>query len=277
MPSNVLRGYANTTYGQIHYRYAGQGEPLVMLHQTACSSVQFEHVIPLLAGSCRVLAMDTLGFGMSDFPPHQYTAEDYAASVVAFLDAMDIQRTNLFAHHTGASFGCEVAAAYPDRVDKLVLYGTPYWEDLPEEMEARMVFTGSRQFNIKDDGSHLADVWDDMSGRLLEKVFPERNSREALEAIETEVIWKLMAGERFKEAYHAIFRYPVLERSALIKAPTLVMSGTGDGLVRTTEIVAQHIPRSRTCVIEGGSFYTNYHNPEGLAREIMSFLKDPGV
>ena len=62
-----------------------------------------------------------------------------------------------------------------------------------------------------------------------------------------------------------------------------MMSGTGDGLVRTTEIVAQHIPRltvllyGRTCVIEGGSFYTNYHNPEGLAREIMSFLKDPGV
>ena len=274
MPSNVLRGYANTAYGQIHYRYAGQGDPLVMLHQTACSSVQFERVIPLLAGDCRVLAMDTLGFGMSDFPPHQYTTEDYAASVVAFLDAMDIQRTNLFAHHTGASFGCEVAAAYPDRVDKLILYGTPYWEDTLEAMEARL---RHRQLTVKVDGSHLADVWDDVSGRLAEGVFPERNSREALEAIETEVIWKLMSGERFKEVYHAIYRYPVLERSTLIKAPTLVMSGTGDGLLRTTDIVAGRIPRSRTSVIEGGSFYTNYDNPEALAREILNFLKDPGV
>ena len=274
MTSSVLRGYANTRFGQLHYRYAGQGEPLLMLHQTASSSAQFERVIPMLAASYRVLALDTPGFGMSDSPPHPYTAEEYAACVVAFLDAVDIERTSIFAHHTGATFGCEVAAGYPNRVDKLILYGPPYWEESLEFLEARL---SRLAVKIKEDGSHLAQVWAYISGRLREGLFPRPYSSEALEAIEKEVIWKLVAGERFAEAYHAIYRYPIMERLPLIEAPTLVMSGTEDTLLKAVEPVAARVRRSRTCVIEGGSFYTSYDNPEVLAREILNFLKDPGV
>ncbi len=274
MSSGTMRAYANTPYGQIHYRYAGEGEPLVMLHQTACGSAQYDEVIPLLAPKCRVMAMDTPGFGMSDQPPHPYTAADYARCIVAFFDAMGLQRPNLFAHHTGATYACEVAAAYPDRVDKLILYGTPHWEETAEQLITRLE---GRALVIKKDGSHLNEVWDDMYGRLLDGVFPDRASKEALDAVETEVIWKLVSGPRFADAYHAIFRYPVLERVPLIKAPTLVMSGTGDTLVHTTDLIAKHIPRSRTAVIQGGSFYTSYDNPQELAKEMLGFLESPGV
>ena len=273
MTSNVLRAYANTHNGQLHYRYAGQGEPILMLHQTPSSSAQFERVIPMFAASCRVLALDTPGFGMSDPPPRQYTIGDYAACVVAFLDAVEIQRTSIFAHHTGAVFGCEVAAAYPNRVDKLILYGTPYTGESVEEHDAN---ARARDLKIKEDGSHLADVWAGFSGRVPEALFPRPFTNEALEAIEKEVIWKLMAGEVVDEAY-AVSRYPFMERLPLIEAPTLVMSGTADSQLPALEAVAARVRRSRTSVMEGGSGYSSYDNPEGLAREILSFLKDPGV
>lgn len=41
-PSLMTRGYASGPYGQIHYRDAGRGEPLVMMHQANNSSRQFE-------------------------------------------------------------------------------------------------------------------------------------------------------------------------------------------------------------------------------------------
>jgi pimeloyl-ACP methyl ester carboxylesterase len=274
MTDGILRAYANTPYGQIHYRHAGAGQPLLLLHQTASCSGQFEGMIPTLASSHRALALDTPGYGMSDPPPHQYTVAEYAGSIVAFLDVMGIDRANIFGHHTGAALACEVAAGYPDRVDKLVVYGVPYWDEPSEMLESRI-----RYFPLKDDGSHLMEMWDDITGRMREGLFPKPYSEEALEAIQREVVWKLMAGERRNEAYIAIYRHSngILERLPLIQAPTLVMSGDQDGQRPAMEPVAARIRRNRTRLLKGGSYFTAYDDPEALSREILDFLANPGV
>ena len=62
----MRRGYADTAVGQVHYREAGEGEVVVLLHQTASSSIMYYRVMPYLAGRFRVVAMDTPGFGNSD-------------------------------------------------------------------------------------------------------------------------------------------------------------------------------------------------------------------
>ena len=126
----IRRAYADTPYGQLHYRHAGAGEPLLLIHQTATSSYAYEPVMAHLAPSCRVIAVDTPGYGMSDYPVNrEYTAADYARTFAAFLESLDIERASVFGHHTGASFACELAAAFPEKVDKLIVDGTPYWED----------------------------------------------------------------------------------------------------------------------------------------------------
>ena len=169
MTSGILRAYADTPYGQIHYRYSGVGQPLLLLHQTSSSSEQFEGMITTLATAYRVLAIDTPGYGMSDPPPHQSTVADYARSVVAFLDTLHIDRANIFGHHTGAAIACEVAAASPHRVDKLMLYGVPYREEPREVLEARL-----RYFPLKGDGSHLMEMWDDTPAEYGKGSFPNR-------------------------------------------------------------------------------------------------------
>ena len=84
----IRRAYADTPYGQLHYRHAGEGEPLLLIHQTATSSYAYEPVMAYLASSCRVIAVDTPGYGMSDYPTNrEYTAADYARTFAAFLRA----------------------------------------------------------------------------------------------------------------------------------------------------------------------------------------------
>ena len=272
MPSEVLSAYADTSHGQIHYRYAGEGPPLVLLHQTASSLEQFEVLMPFLVPRYRVLALDTPGYGMSDPLSHPPTVANYAASIVAFLDALGIDRTSFFTHHTGAAIACEVAAACPDRVETLVVYGVPQDEEPYEELRARI-----RPFPLREDGTHLMEMWEDITGRVREGLFPRPYSKEALEIIQREVIWKLMAGERYGEGYEAIYAYEILERLPLIQAPTLVMSGHQDTLRRALEPVAARIPRARTRMVEGGSYFTTFDDPELLSREILDFLEHPGV
>ena len=139
--------------------------------------------MPTLASAHPVLALDTPGYGMSDPPSHQCTTADYARHVVAFLDALHIERTSIFARHTSAAIAYEVAAAYLHRVDKLIVYGVPYYEEPLELFEARL-----RRFRLKGDGSHLMEVWDDVTNRVREGLFPKPYAKEALEIIEREVI-----------------------------------------------------------------------------------------
>ena len=72
----MRKGYIDIPEGQIHYRTAGNGEPVLLLHMTAQSSMEFESIIPILAKSYRVVAMDTLGHGNSDNPPGGFRIEE---------------------------------------------------------------------------------------------------------------------------------------------------------------------------------------------------------
>ena len=120
-------------------------------------------------------------------------------------------------------------------------------------------------------------MWDDITGRIREGLFPRPYSKDALDIIEREVLWKLMAGERYQEAYYAVYHYNILERLLLIQAPTLVLGGDQDTLRSAVEPVATRIQRVRSHIVPGGSYFTSYDGPEAMAREIIGFLADPGV
>jgi len=77
----VRRAFLDTPEGQIHYRTAGAGRPVLLLHQTPRSSDEYRDVIPILARELRVVAMDTIGYGDSYKPAGTSTIEDYVAPV----------------------------------------------------------------------------------------------------------------------------------------------------------------------------------------------------
>jgi len=61
----IHRAYADTSDGQIHYAEAGQGKPVLLLHQTPRSWDEYRDVLPILSMKYRAIAMDTVGFGDS--------------------------------------------------------------------------------------------------------------------------------------------------------------------------------------------------------------------
>lgn len=257
----MKRGYADIPEGQVHYRTEGSGAPLLLLHQTAFSSDEYTRVIPLLSGSFRVIAMDTLGFGMSDTPPRAYKIEDYARSVKSLLDALGIRPVAVFGHHTGASIALDLAAAYPDYVSRLMMSGCPYYT--PEERHERLTAPRFKPMEINAGGAYLTDAWALARPRMPVSGPPGWHRW---------VLAKLMAGPRGEEAHHAVFQYNETARLPLVRCPTLLMSGDKDTFLNKLDATCKLIPNCRTKVITGGGVLTVEY-PEALAAAILEYLK----
>jgi len=264
------KGYADVPEGQVSYRTEGSGEPLLLLHQTPFSSEEYSLIIPVLAKSYRVVAMETLGSGYSDIPPREYEIEDYAQSVVNFLNAIGINKTSIVGHHTGASIALEVAAAYPERVDKLILSGCPTWG--PERWKQYFIDGGPRVGTPMrppaDDGMFLIDWWNTLSF-FAPQLKPESLLKPMALAVD--------ALTKPYEPRAAVSRYDVQSRLPLIKSPTLLISGSVDVFFDDLEATKGVIPRCKTHVIEDTGALICWEKPDEFAQATLEFLKNPGV
>lgn len=263
----MKRAYVEIAEGQVHYRYEGVGEPLLLLHQVAWSSQEFSKMLPMLAESYRVIAVDILGYGSSDHPPREYQIPDYAKSVVEFLDALGIAKLNIFGHHTGALIAVELAAAHPNRVDKLVLSGCPCFKTQEERM-ALLDNESYQPMKINAYGGHLSKIWHTLRST---------DYRAPLEISEAFAENYIKAGVRGEEGHWAAIRYDAREKMPLIQSPTLALSGTRDMFYLHLDDIRSLIRNCRTVAIEGaGAFICQTHS-EVLAQFALDFLYAPGT
>lgn len=123
MDATIKPGYAEVPQGFLHYAECGSGHPLLLLHATSRSLRCYRRMMPLLAPHFRTVAVDLPGYGNSH-PLNGYGGlEDVAAALVAFLDALGIERAHVFGLHLGNKVGAALAAGWPDRVGDVVLAG----------------------------------------------------------------------------------------------------------------------------------------------------------
>jgi len=110
-----------TRHGELSALAAGAGPPLVMLHGLGATKAEFLPMLPWLAPTHRVIAVDLPGFGDSSKPlGAAYDAKFFARSVTALLDELGLERARLLGHSMGGRVALEVAARAPERVERLV-------------------------------------------------------------------------------------------------------------------------------------------------------------
>ena len=109
----------------LHYLEAGEGDPILLLHGFPTSSHLYRNVIPTLAKTHRVIALDLPGYGLSDKPLDvDYSFEFYEAVLNDLLDALGIAQTHLVVHDLGGPVGLYWATHNPQRVANIVLLNT---------------------------------------------------------------------------------------------------------------------------------------------------------
>ena len=257
----MKQGFAEIASGQLHYLVEGKGQPLVLLHQVPSWAKEYSNIMPELGKHFKVIAVDNTGYGVSDPRRSFYQVADYARDVKDFLGALGIKKCHLFGHHTGASIAVEVAAAYPEMVDGMVLSGCPYYT---REMRENRLKTGAfAPPQLMADGSHLTTAWN-----TIKKYTPSATA----EMLNEMVIARLLAGQRGEEGHQALLQYDIETRLPMIKCPTLLFSASTDTFVGQIETLSRLIPNCRTRVEPGDGLIT-YTNPALLVRVILDFFK----
>ena len=121
---------AVTIHGhRLHYVDEGTGPLMVLVHGTPTWSFEWRHAIAALRESCRIVAMDHLGFGLSDRPAGAgYRPEDHAARFRAFIDAVvPTGPVTLVVHDFGGPIALDWALDHPKRLAHLVVVNSWMW------------------------------------------------------------------------------------------------------------------------------------------------------
>jgi pimeloyl-ACP methyl ester carboxylesterase len=120
-----------TEQGVLHFEAVGRGRPLLLLHGWINSWDVWREAMLALAGdhSRRVYALDFWGFGDSSMPEDEpesaFHINSFVEMVRQFMDHMGIDSAPIAGHSMGGTVALRFAIAYPERVERVIVVGSP--------------------------------------------------------------------------------------------------------------------------------------------------------
>jgi pimeloyl-ACP methyl ester carboxylesterase len=126
MSSNRIISNEATVNGvRIHYRIAGSGNPLILLHGSPLTSRSWLRLMPALAKTYTVVAPDFRGYGQSDKPETGYEVQTMVEDLRQLLDQLGIKSASVVGHDLGGIVAYVYAAQHRDQVSKLGIIEAP--------------------------------------------------------------------------------------------------------------------------------------------------------
>jgi pimeloyl-ACP methyl ester carboxylesterase len=257
---------------RLRYVRTGTGSLVVLVHGFASSLYTWKDLIPLLAESHDVVALDLPGFGASDLPV-DLSFEDLPAAVVGLMDHLGIGRAALVGNSMGGTVVAVVAAERPERVEALVLVDAAGFnteaESLP--LPVRLMTTP------------LAGLLDRLPGKRL---LVERSLREVFHDdghVTDERVSEYLAAARRPGSVAALQsllassadrRGAVIDRLPRIEAPTLVVWGRDDLWIPVAHAdrFVEAIPGARKVVLDECGHLPHVEKPEVVGAALVEFL-----
>jgi pimeloyl-ACP methyl ester carboxylesterase len=254
----------------IHYAEQGDptGEPVILLHGFTDSLVSWNRVLPLLPSGLHVFALSNRGHGDSSRPESGYTLPQFAADVLAFMDAVDLPRATVVGHSMGSLIAQQVAIAAPHRVTRLVLEGTlttarniPGADELGRAIELQpdpIPEPFAREFQVSC--VHVpvpAEFMDRVVGESLK--VPAR-------------VWRAV--------WQGLVASPADPRLVTVTAPTLIFWGDREPIAPRADqdALLRLLPNATLKVYEETGHSPHWERPERFVRDLLAFIgeADPG-
>jgi len=212
-------------FGQkIHYVEAGSGPTVILLHGLGGSSQAWQYNIGPMAEKFHVVVPDQIGFGKSDKPLVNYRIRTYVDFLDQFCKQLKIERASLVGNSMGGWIAAAFTAAFPDRVDKLVLEDAAGYAPA-KELDTRTFFG-------------LNPTTREGMRVLVGKVFYNKMFQTDA-AIDQAIAARLAAGDGYtiNSITESIIRGEDFldDTVKTIKRPTLIVWGREDGLVPLAE------------------------------------------
>lgn len=293
----VKRGYANLKRSdtQMYYETMGSGDPVIFVHQCWWNNFEFEGVIPMVAKQYTVYSPDSLGFGFSPAAPNWFEFTDFTDSFIDFMDDLGIEKASFVGQHSGSLIMADLAARYPERVDKLIFGGLAIYEDSLRKAKAarrdmiggnKMPYTKSLRpgdliglesglLQRKEDGSHFVEYWNEQY---------RENPDSKFEYIQRAAIANLLHYDKGgRDMINALLTFDLERVLPKVKQPSLQLVGDRDcvkpPLFKTIKEAADQLGSeiNKIKIVEGGGIMLYLDYPFECAEAILSFLADPAA
>lgn len=253
--------------GDIHYAIHGDGPPLVLLLPQSAGPIGVGPFVDALARSSIVIRYDQRGTGQSP-PPDDPTAiamADRASEVAGLLDALSIPEASLFCHSTGCGIGIAFAAAFPDRLSKLVL-ASPW-----SHGDAHL--TGMQNLRIAAAKALGPRDYAHFNASLL---FPPDYRRAHTAGFAQQVLdAQPQDADQIAGRLGAILAFDSRPLTPEIKSPTLIITGADDQLMPAWfgQEMSDSIPGARYIPLDGGGHMLPETRTDDVAARTTAFLR----
>jgi haloalkane dehalogenase len=120
--------YFDVPAGKLHYVDEGAGNPVLMVHGNPTWSFLYRHLIKRLRSEYRCIAVDHIGFGLSDKPKDwTYRPQDHAENLMTLIEALELKNITLVLQDWGGPIGLSYAVRHPENIARIVLINTWAW------------------------------------------------------------------------------------------------------------------------------------------------------
>jgi pimeloyl-ACP methyl ester carboxylesterase len=129
-PLDPVPGDVAARGAHIRFVEAGQGSPVLLVHDLFASHDVWDLILPRLATRLRAIALDLPGFGDSEKPPPRrflYGLTAFAEALVDVAAALGLGRMAVCGHGLGAAVALTTAATHPHLVERLILIAPPVY------------------------------------------------------------------------------------------------------------------------------------------------------
>lgn len=266
--------YARSGDISIAYQVVGEGPNTIVYAPGWISHVEimweepaFVDFMTRLSAFSRVVLFDKRGTGASDRDVGFPTLDDRMDDIRAVMDAVGLERAALFGGSEGGNMACTFAAAYPERVSHLILFGVfakrEWAPDYPwaPTFEQRQAWINL----IEQDWGGQADMDDIAPSRAGDKVFGAWFGR----------LCRLSASPGTAVRLARLnSKIDVREVLPAISAPTLVMNRKGDrdAKIEEARYIAARIPGAQLRELEGADHLPWTSGADEVAGEIEEFI-----
>ena len=247
--------------GEMHYHRSARGSkgrtPLVLIHGAGGSYLHWPAEVRHLAGE-DILAIDLLGHGASEGEGKE-TIDDYAGSVLEFMDYLDISQLVIAGHSMGSAIAQRLSLDSPERVRGLILIGA----GAKLRVHPKLIEFCRRE-----------STYPEAMALVMKWAFSQHADKRLVE----------LAGERLAEMPASVLQddflacdaFDVRDRVEEIELPALIICGADDQMapVRFSEFLSERLPISRLEIVPNAGHMVMLEQPEIVAELINNFLNE---
>lgn len=263
---------------KLHYIDEGQGEILLFVHGTPSWSFDFRNVIKVMSKTHRCIAIDHVGFGLSDKQKvYDYGTENHSKTLEKFILEKDLKKITMIVHYFGVPIGLDFAIRQPERIKGFVILNSWLWssETDPDYIKLKKILKNSllpflyKHLNFSPRFILTGSFGEKKLDRKLKTQYtkPFGNSRERngvlafAHSLGDDQSW-------FEELWE--------KKSAIQEKPVLFIWGMKDPVIKPyyLEKFESGFPNHRTLKIASAGHFPQEEEPKKIIAEMQKWLKE---